>query len=107
MGLKHYDDTKDAPLFDLLRQYSIKTENQLMFFSDSSWQNWPGTFRIKRVYIILNQGGNIDHVTCVPGPFDKSSAESEFNAECTSGMALARFGMLTHLLLNKYPDIVP
>ena len=28
---------KDAPLYDLLRQASIKNENQLMDLSDSSW----------------------------------------------------------------------
>ena len=35
--LKYYYDMKDEPLSDLLRQANIKTENQLMFLSDSSW----------------------------------------------------------------------
>ena len=29
----------DAPITDLLRQDSIKTENNLMDFSDSRWQD--------------------------------------------------------------------
>ena len=36
LGLKYYSDMNDAHLSDLLRQASIKTENQLMVFSDSS-----------------------------------------------------------------------
>ena len=35
------------------------------------------------------QGGTIDHCTHVPVPVSKSSAESEYNAACTAGMALA------------------
>ena len=42
-GLKYYSDMKDAPLYDLLRQASIKTENQLMAFYDYSWQDFPDT----------------------------------------------------------------
>ena len=32
--------------------------------------------------------------------------ESEYNAECTAGMALAHFRMLFHELLNEYPEMV-
>ena len=35
----------DAPVTDLLRQASIKTENQLMGFYDSSCQYFPDTLR--------------------------------------------------------------
>ena len=38
LGLNYYSDINDEPVYDLLRQVSIKTENQLMDFSDSSWQ---------------------------------------------------------------------
>ena len=44
-GLKYYADMNDAPVIDLLRQASIKTVNQLMDFSDSSWQDFPDTGR--------------------------------------------------------------
>ena len=36
LGLKYYADMNDAPITDLLRQASIKTDNHLMDFSDSS-----------------------------------------------------------------------
>ena len=61
----------DKPVYDLLRQAIIKTENQLMDFSDSSWQDFPDTGRITGSYIIFYQGGMIDHGTHVPGPVAK------------------------------------
>ena len=106
MGLKYYADINDAPVTDLMRQASIKTENHLMAFSDSSWQDFPNTGRSTRAYIIFYQGEPIDHVTHVPGPVSQSSAESEYNEACTTGMALAHFRMLINELLNKDPDIV-
>ena len=44
-GLKYYADFNDALVSDLLRQASIKTENHLMDFSDSSWQDFQETVR--------------------------------------------------------------
>ena len=79
----------------------------MITFSDSSWQGFLDTGRSTGAYIIFYQGGPIDHGTHVPGPVGQSSAESEYNAEYTSGMALAHFRMLIHELLNKYQDIVP
>ena len=71
-----------------------------MGFSDSSWQDFPDTGRSTGGYIIFYQGGTIDHGTHVPGPVAQSSAESEYNTACTSGMALAHFRMLVNELLN-------
>ena len=45
LGLNYYADMNDAPVSDLLRQASIKTENPLMDFPDSSWQDCPDTSR--------------------------------------------------------------
>ena len=78
-----------------------------MAFSDSSWQIFPDTGRSTGAYTIFYQGGPIDHGTHVPGPVSQSSAESDYNSECTEGMALAHFRMLIHESLNKYPDIFP
>ena len=43
MRLNYYAHMKDAPLSDLLRQDNIKTDNQLMAFSDSSWKDCSDT----------------------------------------------------------------
>ena len=67
---------EDALLYDLLRQSSIKTENQLMAFYDSSWKYCPDTGRSSGAYIISYQGGPIDHGKHVPLPVSQSSAES-------------------------------
>ena len=72
LGLKYYSDMNDAPVTNLLRQTSIKTENQLMDFSDSSWQDCTDTGRSTGAYIILYQGVPIDNVTHVTGPVDQS-----------------------------------
>ena len=96
----------DTPVSEILRQASIKTENQLMGFSDSSWKYCPDTGRSTGSCIIFYQCGSIDHGTHVPVPVSQSSAESEYNAACTAGMALAYFRMLIHEFLNKDPEIV-
>ena len=107
MGLNYYADIKDAPLSDLLRKAIINTYNQLMAFSDYSWQDCPNTDRSTGAYIIFYQGGKIDHGTHVTGTVAQSSSYIEYNAAWTARMALAHFRMLIHELLKKYPDIVP
>ena len=107
MGLKYYDDMKYAPLSELLRKANIKTEKKLMEFYDSIWQDCTDTGRSTGSYMIFYQGVPIDHGTHVPGPVDQSSAKSEYNSACTSGMALVHFMILIHELLNKDPGIVP
>ena len=65
---------KDSPLSDLLRKDIIKTENQLMDLSGSSWKYFPDTGRSTASYILFYLNGLIDHITHVPGPFSQSSA---------------------------------
>ena len=64
--LKYYDDMKYSPLSYLFIQASNKNENQLMEFSDYSWKYCPDTSRSTVSYIIIYQGGTIDHGTHVP-----------------------------------------
>ena len=94
--LKYFEYMNDAPVTDLLRQASIKTNNHLMYFSDSSWQDFPDTGRSTGAYIIFYPGGPIDHGTHVPGPVPQSSAEIEYNSACTAGIALENFIMLIY-----------
>ena len=72
--LKYDTNINDALVSDLLRQASIKTENHLMDFSDSSWQDCPDTGRSTVEYINIYQGSPIEHVTHVPGPVYQASA---------------------------------
>ena len=105
--LKYYANMNDAPVTDLLIKDSIKTENHLMDFSDSSWQYFTYTGRSTGAYNVFYQGGPIDYGTHVTGPVVQSSAEIDYNAACTAGMALAHFRILIHGFLNKDTDIVP
>ena len=77
LWLKYYADMNDSPITDLLRQAIIKTDNHLMGFSDSFWQDCPDTGRIAGAYIIFYQGGPNDHGKHVTGPVFQSSAENE------------------------------
>ena len=106
LGLKYYSDMNDTLVSDLLRQVSIKTENHLMDFSDSSWQDCTDTRNSIGSYIIFYQGGPIDHGKHVTRPVDKPGAEREYNAACTVGMSIAHFSMLIHEFLNKDTHIV-
>ena len=53
LELNYYSDMKDAPLSYLLRQDITKTENQMMYFSDSRWQDFPETGIGTGAYIIF------------------------------------------------------
>ena len=68
MGFNCYSCIKDATLSDLLRQTNIKTENQLVDFSDYSWKYCTYTDRSTGAYIFLYRGVPIEHVTRLPVP---------------------------------------
>ena len=53
MCLNSNYDIKDAHLSDMLRQANIKTENQFIAFSDSSWQYFPNTGKSTGAYVIF------------------------------------------------------
>ena len=78
-----------------------------MVFYHYSYKYCPDTGRSAGSYMIFYQGGPIDHVTHVPGPFSQSSSESEYNTVFTSGIYFAHFRILIHELLNKSSYIVP
>ena len=80
LGLNYYSDIKYAPLFEMLRQAIINTDNQFMAFYDSIWRYCPYTDRSTGEYIIFYQGGTIDHGAYVTGPVAQSSKESEYNS---------------------------
>ena len=88
-----------------MRKSIIKTENQLMMFSNSIWPDCLYTDISTGGFFY--QGGSIDHYTHVPGPVDQSSAESEYNAACTAIMSLAHFRTINSKFLKNYPDLVP
>ena len=79
---------KDAPLYDLMIQASINSDNQLMVFYDFSWKYVPYTFRSTGAYIIFYQGGQIYHGTHVPGPVYQSKCKNivQFSMRYRNGL---------------------
>ena len=53
LGLKYYADLNEAPVSDILRQAVNNTENHLMAYYDSSWQDCAYTGIITGAYIIF------------------------------------------------------
>ena len=66
--LKYSAGIRYETLSDLLGKSNIKTENQLVAFSGSCWQDCTDTDRIIGAYIIFYQVFPIDHGTHVPIP---------------------------------------
>ena len=58
--LNYYDGIKDAPLSDLLRQPNINTDNQLMVFSDSSWQDFQTLAEVQEHMLYFIKVGQLD-----------------------------------------------
>ena len=79
LGLNYYMDMNDAPLSDLLRKSSIKTDNRFLAFYDYSWKYFPDTGISTGAYIIFYQGGPIDHGTHFPRTVSLSTSEIEYN----------------------------
>ena len=99
LGLNCYADIKDAPLSYLLRQTNTKTENQLMVFLILVGKIVQTLAEVQEHALFFYQCGPIYHGTHVPGPVAQSSAESDYNTECTTGMALAHFSMSINVFL--------
>ena len=45
-------------------------------------------------------------LTNFPGPDAQYSSESEYNSECTEGMALEHFRIINNNMINKNIDVV-
>ena len=75
-----------------------------MVFYDSNWQDCQYTGIITGAYIVFYQGVPNDHFTHITGTVDQSSAYSEYNAACTSGMATTYFRVINNELLQKDLD---
>ena len=96
LGIKYYAKMEDALLSELLRQPSIMLDNQLMVLYYSICNNITDTWRSIGAYIMFYKGVTIYLFTHVPGPFSQSSAQSEYNALCTTSFSLACFRMLNN-----------
>ena len=67
-----------------------------MLLYDYIWQEYTYTGISTGSYIMFDQVLPIDNWTNVPGPVAQSSAKSDYNTACTSGMDLAHSRMLNN-----------
>ena len=103
LGFKYYAWIEDAPLSENFIQAIIKSDKQLMFFRIIGGRTVHILTESTGSYIVLYQGGPIDHWNHVTGPVSKYSAESENNVACTARMNLAHFRMINNDMINKDP----
>ena len=107
LGLIYYAKIEDAPLLNLLRQYIIYSENQLVVLSGSICKECTDIGRITGAYIVFYQVGPIDNFTDILGPVAQPSTESEYNVECTTVTVPEQFRILNNEYINNDPDVVP
>ena len=68
-GLKFFSDFKCSNVYKLLNNNNIETtEDSVIIFSDSSWNDCIDTGRSTGGYISFNQGGPADYGSHLPVP---------------------------------------
>ena len=93
-AIKYYSDYQSAPVYNILKDNGVDTSNELITFTDSSWQDDPDTSRSTGCYLIMYRGGVVDHSSNLPDPIALSSAEAEYNEACLACRATAHMKML-------------
>ena len=108
LGIRYYANWNESPLCKMLKENGLSTNNELVTFSDSSWQDDIDTSRSTGSYIVIYRGGIVDHSSNLPEPIALSSAEAEYNEACLGCMATAHMKMLLEdLEMQELSDPVP
>ena len=96
-GIKFYASIKDSPIFKILQENNIQiTEDTVIVFSDSSWNDCIDTGRSTGGYIGLNQGGAVDYGSHLPVPVAMSSGEAEYISAAVACMRASHLRMLIY-----------
>ena len=94
-GLRFYKDTKSSPIFGMMKDNNIKVgDNDIVMFTDSSWNDCQDTGRSTGGYIALVQGGAVDYGSHLPVPVAMSSGEAEYIASAVACMRASHLRML-------------
>jgi len=96
LGIKYYHNEKNSPLGEMLARNNILTEEEIITFSDSSWQDCKDTARSTGSFATTCQAGLIDYSSFVPDPIAASSGEAEYNTASVAAMSV---------LHNRYVDL--
>jgi hypothetical protein len=94
-GICFYPSPDKSPVNQLLDEHKIST-NDIIAFSDASWQDCPDTGRSTCGHLILYQGGVVAANSHVPTPVAMSSAEAEYMSACAASMNASVIRMLLY-----------
>ena len=104
-GLKFFSDFKCSSVYKLLINNNIKTtEDSVIIFSDSSWNDCIDTGRSTGGYISFNQGGPADYGSHLPVPVAMSSGEAEYISAAVACMRASHLRMLIYDLRDMGSD---
>ena len=94
-GIQFYKDIKQSPVYKLLHDNGIYiSNNTIVAFTDSSWNDCIDTGRSTGGYNILIQGGPVDYGSHLPIPVAMSSGEAEYIASAVACMRASHLRML-------------
>ena len=83
----------------VLRENNIQiTQDTIVMFSDSSWNDCADTGRSTGGYIPLNQGGAVNYGSHLPVPVAMSSGEAEYISASVACMRASHLRMLIYNL---------
>gem|GEM_PF-2876143 len=96
-GIKFYAKIIESPLFQMLKENNIKiTEETVLTFTDSSWNDCIDTGRSTGGYITFRQAGAVDYGSHLPVPVAMSSGEAEYISAAVACMKASHIRMLEY-----------
>ena len=96
-GIKFYANIKHSPIHKMLKDNNIQiTEETVLTFTDSSWNDCVDTGRSTGGYIILRQAGAVDYGSHLPVPVAMSSGEAEYISAAVACMKASHIRMLEY-----------
>ena len=109
LGMWFYELPNESPLHSLSTA-NLPTDQPLLTFSDSSWQDCLDTRWSTRHFTIIFQGGIVDMRSFLPNPVALSSAKAKYNAACMVAMTSAHIWMMVIEMLHchaMHPYTIP
>ena len=94
-GLRFYKDIKPSPIYKMLKENNIEiNNNEIVMFTDSSWNDCKDTGRSTGGYIAMTQGGTVDYGSHLPIPVAMPSGETEYVASAAACMRVSHLRIL-------------
>ena len=94
-GIQFFRYIEDSPVYKMLKENNIHiSENSVVIFTDSSWNDCVDTGRSTGGYNIMVKGGPVDYGSHLPIPVAMSSGEAEYIAAAVACMKGSHLRML-------------